>query len=285
MISGGNTTVYVSNLDAAIRFYTESLGLKLTNRFGDRWATIETGPSYWSEVGAGLVIGLHPPSPGYPAPGTKGAIGFGLETYEPIEEILARLAERGVRATSEIIRFEAGASASLEDQDGNPTYLFQPSLDEIIPETDFAPENASARQPPPPMVSGGHSIVYVSNMDAAIRFYTETLGLKLAFRWEDKIAGVEAGRLVVVIHPKTQYTPDPGTKGAMMLGLQVDEPIERVMAVLAARGVRLTGGVARSEQGAVISIEDPDGNPIELSERGTSSVPQDERASAAPATS
>ena len=52
MISGGNTTVYVSNLDAAIRFYTESLGLKLTNRFGDRWATIETGPSYWSEAGA-----------------------------------------------------------------------------------------------------------------------------------------------------------------------------------------------------------------------------------------
>ena len=134
------------------------------------------------------------------------------------------------------------------------------------------------------MVSGGHGIVYVSNLDVAIRFYSETLGLKLAFRWEDKIAGVEAGRLVVALHPRTQHTPDPGTKGAMMLGLQVDEPIERVMAVLAERGVRLTGGTTRSEQGAVISIEDPDGNPIEISESGTSSVPQDELASAAPAT-
>ena len=45
MISGGNATIYVANMDAAVRFYTEVLGLKLTNRFGDRWATIETGPS------------------------------------------------------------------------------------------------------------------------------------------------------------------------------------------------------------------------------------------------
>ena len=45
MISGGNATVYVSNMDAAVRFYTEDLGLKLTNRFGDHWATIEAGPN------------------------------------------------------------------------------------------------------------------------------------------------------------------------------------------------------------------------------------------------
>ena len=134
-------------------------------------------------------------------------------------------------------------------------------------------------------MSGGHGIVYVSSMDAAIRFYTEALGLKLAFRWEDSIAAVEAGRLVVAIHPKTQHTPDPGTKGAMMLGLQVDEPIERVMAILAERGIRLTGTTTRSEKGAVISIEDPDGNPFEISESGPSSVPQNELASAAPATS
>ena len=241
MISGGNTTVYVSNLDAAIRFYTESLGLKLTNRFGDRWATIETGPSYWSEAGAGLVIGLHPPSPRYPAPGTKGAVGFGLETYEPIEEMLARLAERGVRATSEIIRFEGGASVSLEDQDGNPTYLFQPSLEEI-PETDLAPENASGAA-----ASSAHGVGRSQHrlcVEHGRRhpFLQRDARPQAGVSLGDTIAGVEAGRLIVAIHPKTQYTPDPGTKGAMILGLQVDEPIERVMAVLAGRGVRLTGG-------------------------------------------
>jgi catechol 2,3-dioxygenase-like lactoylglutathione lyase family enzyme len=281
MISAGNTTVYVSNLDAAIRFYTESFGLKLTNRFGDRWATVEVGQSYWSEAGAGLVIGLHPASPRYPVPGTKGAVGFGLETSEPIEEILARLAECDVRATSEIIRFEGGASVSLEDQDRNPTYLFQPSREDI-PEIGLAPATVSAGRPPASRISGGHGIVYVSSLDAAVRFYAETLGLKLAFRWGDTMAGVEAGRLVVVLHPKTPHTPDPGTPGAMILGLQVDESIERVMAVLAERGVRLNGS-PRSEKRAVIAITDPDGNPIEISESGTSSVPQDEPASAEPA--
>jgi catechol 2,3-dioxygenase-like lactoylglutathione lyase family enzyme len=52
MISGGNATIYVSNMDSAIRFYTEILGLKLTNRFGNHWATVKAGDT--------LVIGLHP---------------------------------------------------------------------------------------------------------------------------------------------------------------------------------------------------------------------------------
>lgn len=46
VITGGTATVYVSDMDAALRFYTESLELKLTNRFGRRWATIEAGSSY-----------------------------------------------------------------------------------------------------------------------------------------------------------------------------------------------------------------------------------------------
>jgi catechol 2,3-dioxygenase-like lactoylglutathione lyase family enzyme len=43
MITGGNATVFVSNMDRAVQFYTEVLGLKLTNRFGDNWATVEAG--------------------------------------------------------------------------------------------------------------------------------------------------------------------------------------------------------------------------------------------------
>src|SRR6185369_13994930 len=35
MFSSGNVTVYVSNMDRAVRFYTEVLGLKLAYRFGD----------------------------------------------------------------------------------------------------------------------------------------------------------------------------------------------------------------------------------------------------------
>ena len=52
MITGGNATVYVSDMDRAVDFYVNLLGLKLGQRFGNHWAQIEVGQS--------LVIGLHP---------------------------------------------------------------------------------------------------------------------------------------------------------------------------------------------------------------------------------
>ena len=65
MITGGNATVFVSNMDNAVRFYTETLGLRLTNRFGDHWATVDAGK--------GLSIGLHPASAKYPPRGPRAA--------------------------------------------------------------------------------------------------------------------------------------------------------------------------------------------------------------------
>jgi len=117
MISGGNATVFVSNMDHAVRFYTEVLGLKLTERYGDAWATIEAGK--------GLTIGLHPASPKYAAPGTKGGIMLGLLTDEPIETVVARLGERGVRVTDSIVRGDGGKFVHFEDPDGNEMYLWE----------------------------------------------------------------------------------------------------------------------------------------------------------------
>ena len=125
MISGGNATVFVSNMDNSVRFYTEVLGLKLTNRFGDSWATVEAGK--------GLTIGLHPASPKYPAPGTKGAIVLGLEIDEPIAGMVARLGGKGVRIKGSIVQDDPGNFVHLEDPDGNEIYLW-----ETYPET--APE-------------------------------------------------------------------------------------------------------------------------------------------------
>ena len=121
MISGGNATIFVSNMDAAIDFYTGVLGLKLTNRFGDAWATVEAGK--------GLTIGLHPASPKYPAPGTRGAMVLGLEIDEQIEAVIARLSQKGVSIKGSITEDDAGKFASLEDPDGNQMYLWQNSLD------------------------------------------------------------------------------------------------------------------------------------------------------------
>src|SRR5687768_13545672 len=137
MISGGNATVYVSNLDEAIRFYTQQLGLKLTNRIGDRWATVDAGSSYWASQGTtvGLTLGLRPASPRYPSPGTTGGVGFGFETYRRIEDVAAELKGRGVRVTGDVVTFEAGKVVPFTDLDGVPTYAWEFS-DEMLAEVD-----------------------------------------------------------------------------------------------------------------------------------------------------
>lgn len=127
MISGGNATIFVSNMDRAVQFYTEVLGLKLASRFGDDWATVEAGK--------GLTIGLHPASPKYPAPGTKGSIGLGLEIDEPIEDAVGRLSKKGVQMKGSIIRSEPGNFVDLEDPDGNPIYLWEVNR-HVVPETE-----------------------------------------------------------------------------------------------------------------------------------------------------
>jgi len=262
MISGGNATVYVSNMDAAVQFYTETLGLTLTNRFGNHWATLETGTCYWTHGEAGLTIGLHPVSPKRPAPGTAGGVGFGLETYMPIEQVASLLTTRGVTITSEIIRYEAGNVFMFTDLDGLPTYIneFPPNM---LPESDLGTNRSKEAESSSELVAGGHAIVYVSNMDAGVRFYSEKLGLKLTNRYGDQFATVEAGKFLLAIHPKTARTPDPGKKGSVAIGFQVDEPMDRVVPRLTERGVRMTGNVPPDSE-RLVELEDEDGNAIYL---------------------
>ena len=125
MINGGHATVYVSNMDNAIRFYTELLGLKLTNRFGNHWATVQAGKT--------LLIGLHPWSTKSPRPGTKGSVQIGLVVSrdEPIGDLAARLRKHGVEV-SDTIESEEDNYIVFADPDGNPIYVgdWDPDLDE-----------------------------------------------------------------------------------------------------------------------------------------------------------
>ncbi len=116
MFAAGNVTVYVSNMDASVRFYTEALGLKLQYRFGDHWASVE--------VGKGLTIGLHPASAQQP-PGRKGSMSIGLELTGSIHDAMRALQAKGVKFSPVINDGKAGSFAGFEDPDGNPLYLAQ----------------------------------------------------------------------------------------------------------------------------------------------------------------
>ena len=119
------------------------------------------------------------------------------------------------------------------------------------------------------MISRGLATVYVSDMDNAVRFYTQTLGLRLKWRHENNIAMVDAGPgLTMALHPVTAAAPaPPGTKGSVQLGLVVDEPIERVVSRLQERGVTIGGDIVTFDGGKCVMIADPDGNNIYLWEQ------------------
>ena len=72
-ISGGMPTIFVSDMGAAVRFYIEALGLKLLERYGDHWASIDCGH--------GLTIGLHPASAQNPA-GRVGSMTIGFRSSD-----------------------------------------------------------------------------------------------------------------------------------------------------------------------------------------------------------
>jgi catechol 2,3-dioxygenase-like lactoylglutathione lyase family enzyme len=115
MFSGGNVTVYVSNMDRAVRFYSETLGLKLAYRFGDHWASIEAG--------TGLTIGLHPAS-SVNAAGRKGSMAIGLQLKGSIHDAVTALKSKGVLFQGDVINEgKAGSFIGFDDPDGNQLYL------------------------------------------------------------------------------------------------------------------------------------------------------------------
>lgn len=117
MFSSGNVTVYVTDMDRSVRFYSETLGLKLAYRAGNHWASIEVGKS--------LTIGLHP---AVAAPtGTRSGMAIGLELLRdvPIGDAMKELEAKGVKFHGPANEGKAGSFVSFEDPDGNQLYLAQ----------------------------------------------------------------------------------------------------------------------------------------------------------------
>ena len=117
MLRGGSPTIYVSDLNKAVDFYTKSIGLRLQFRAGDHFAQIDAG--------GGFSLGLHPQSPHGPKPGAHGAISVGFSVTQPLDQVITTLKQRGVVFRGPIIDDANGSIrlAFFGDPDGNDLYL------------------------------------------------------------------------------------------------------------------------------------------------------------------
>ncbi len=100
--------VMVSDMDEAINFYDDKLGLNLVNRFGNHYAEIQAPD---------MIIGLHPNS-GNTVTGNNISIGFGVADFD---DTITELETKGIDfkiATDGGIRL-----ASFTDPDNNPLFL------------------------------------------------------------------------------------------------------------------------------------------------------------------
>lgn len=115
VIEGGTATVYVSSLDRAVEFYTQTLGFELAGRWGNEYAMVNAGK--------GLFVGLHPAGPNSPKPGTPGSIQISFGVNGRIEEVVEELTRRGVTFPGPIINDDPVKLAFFTDPDGNELYL------------------------------------------------------------------------------------------------------------------------------------------------------------------
>ncbi len=118
-IRTATTSVYVSNMDRAVKFYSDAMGLTLQARIGNEWAELVTVN--------GVVIGLHPAQPPTTVrPGTAGAINIEFQAASDLESAIAALQSHGVSFASQIQNYEHVRLVTCNDPDGNQLFLAQP---------------------------------------------------------------------------------------------------------------------------------------------------------------
>ena len=118
-MASGVATVWVpvDDMDRAVRFYTDVLGLT-SKSTADDWSEIDAG---------GLTIGLNARE-GTSAHADGGAV-ISFTPDSGIEEEVQRLRDAGVQFAGDIASFDWGRIAAFRDSEGNDLQLYAPPAD------------------------------------------------------------------------------------------------------------------------------------------------------------
>ncbi len=113
MYKGGNVTLMVADMDRAVEFYAQKLGLELKVRYGNEWAEV---------AAPGITLGLHQARGPIARSEPNIGISIGLEV-DDIEAAVGELRAKGVVFPSSIRETNDLREASFVDPDGTSLYL------------------------------------------------------------------------------------------------------------------------------------------------------------------
>jgi catechol 2,3-dioxygenase-like lactoylglutathione lyase family enzyme len=114
----------VTDVDAAVAFFTERLAFTLEQRMGPAFAIVARGDlSLWL---AGPRSSAARPMPDGRKPEPGGWNRLVIEV-DDLEREVAALRDAGVTFRNDVVTGPGGKQTLLEDPDGNPVELFQPA--------------------------------------------------------------------------------------------------------------------------------------------------------------
>lgn len=122
-----------------------------------------------------------------------------------------------------------------------------------------------------------HTSIFVNDMNESIHFYTDVLGLKLLGgpnhhpgNADMAFVGNDWNSYIELVYDLEEHPPYSIGNRYEHLAIEADGDLREYVDGLRAKGVKITKDVYKSPSGtrAIAFIEDPNGIPVELLERG-----------------